>query len=86
MLRGIRVLLDSLGDLPAQARLLGKPAAREPSNGVPSDFHQAMVAVDVGLGGRDHVGLVAEAERVFERELAFQERFFAGGWEERNQE
>lgn len=77
MLRRIRILIDLLRDLLAQPRLLGKPLASEPSDGMPADLNSAQLPVDVGLAGGDHVGLVAETEGVLERELAFQCSLFS---------
>lgn len=66
MLRRIRILLDRLGDLLSQTRLFRKPLAREPAHRVPSDLNKAVVAVDIGFAWRNHVGLVAEPQGVFE--------------------
>lgn len=72
MLRRIRVLIDLLRDLLAQPRLLGKPLASEPSNGMPADIDGAQLPVDISLAGRYHVGLVAEAEGLLDHDLALQ--------------
>ena len=72
VLRRVRILIDLLRDLLAQPRLLSKPLASQPSNGVPTNQDGAQFPVDISLTGRYHVGLVAEAKGLLEHDLALQ--------------
>jgi hypothetical protein len=62
MLSRIRVLMDRLGDLSPQPRLLGKPLPSQPSNWMPADLDVAQLAADVGLSRRNDVRLLSEAD------------------------
>lgn len=77
VLRRIRILIDLLRDLLTQPRLLSKPLASQPSNGMPSNLNGPQFPVDISLAGRYHVRLVAEAEGLFEHDLCLQRSLFA---------
>lgn len=73
VLGGVGGLVDFLRDHPAQPGLLGEPLPRGPRDGVPAEHDGAGLAVYVDVAGRDHVGLLAEAELLLDLELALQE-------------
>jgi hypothetical protein len=77
MLRWVGTHVRALCDQLSQARLLGEPLAREAGDGVPPELNGAVGPTDVGRAGGDDVRLVAQAQRVLELELAFQELIFA---------
>lgn len=73
VLRRVRVRPDLLRDHLAQARLLGEPLAREPSDRVPADLDLAVRAVGYGLLGRHGIWSVAQAQALLQRQFALQE-------------
>jgi hypothetical protein len=77
MLRWVGAHVRALCDQLSQARLLGEPLSREAGDGVPPELNGAVGPTDVGRAGGDDVRLVAQAQRVLELELAFQELIFA---------
>lgn len=69
----VRRLVNLLGDEATQPRLLGKPLARGPRDGVPAESDGAGLAVDLDVAWRDHIGLLAETEIVLDGELRLEE-------------
>jgi hypothetical protein len=62
-----------------QARLLREPLPAKSSDRVPPDLDGAVIAVHFGNGVGDDVGFLAEAEGVFEDQLAFDHSIFGVG-------
>jgi hypothetical protein len=70
MLRRVRIFIRLLGNEFTELRLFREPLAGETADGMPSDFHQAKVSMDIGFGSlRNDVGFGTQADGVFEREF-----------------
>ncbi len=59
VLRRVWILVDLLGDLLPQPRLLGEPFARKSGDRVPADLDGTVLSVDICLTRRYDIRLVA---------------------------
>lgn len=65
VLRRIRILIDLLGNYPAQPGLLSEPLARAATHRMPTNLDRARWSLEAWLPIWNHVGLTSQADSVF---------------------
>jgi len=78
VLRRVGVLVRLLSDQFPQPSFLGEPFPSEAANGVPANFDGARDSIRDGMGQRDDVGGLTEANGVFEGEFTLVVAFLSG--------